>query len=152
MIVPIIRATSCPSIEALHEAFSVFVTARFATEAGPATIGYIGRTYLAVSDLPAHFEIFDPFDYQCVPSIVRAGGAARMAHAYTIKPVDGTDIDRIYIAPIAILPLRCMGPRIIEEIRKDLINAWDGRDHLRKAGGRVAVADADTKIVPVDRA
>ncbi len=139
MIVPTIRPTDCPRVEELLESFSIVHTARFPGPSGSISIGFLGR---AMRRDDGAIWITDAFDYQCMPEIVRSGGGAvGLLHRRSIKPVDGCNVYELTISGSAvIIPLRQIAPRIVEEIRHELVSAWESRQHLTKAGARVALA------------
>lgn len=137
MTVPLITGTDCPHEDALARDWSIVVTSRLASPHGPVSLGYVGRIQRV--DAGA-IDLLDAFDYQCVPSAVKTDAGMRVAHLRTIMPVDGIPIARILVHhPSVVVPLADVPPRILSDLRATLVQAWEARAHLRKAGARVSV-------------
>ncbi len=145
MTLHVIRPTSCPSSEELSRSWSLVVASRFPNGLGTATVGYLGRI-VDDGELDGLITLADPFDY--VDEIKLQGNpkAPQIGWERRIFPFCGLDVARVRVTAREILPLSELSPVQLDSLRERLIAAWDGRDELRKKGGRVTVASAGTLV------
>jgi hypothetical protein len=93
-----------------------------------------------------HAPIDDPFDYYSKRELAGDPKSPRLGMQRQIFPVEHFDIDEIVVQVAEILAFSRLSPRALESIRDALIPAWEGREHLRKHGGRLELVGASTKI------
>ena len=143
--VPIIRATSCPSTEALARDWSIVIVQRFPAPHGGVTLAYLGRL---TEDGPVAglVKLEDPFEYESAVEISGTREEPRVGRSRRVWCVEGLDVDAIAIVPSTVIPMSKLSPKALDMIREHLIPAWEGREHLRKVGGRVAIASSSTRI------
>ena len=137
--IPIIRPTSCPSVAELGDKANAWAIVDAVN----------GRRFLArvVDDGdPDGVILRDPFDFFSKRELAGDPKAPRVGMARQIFPVEHTDADEILVRIAVVLPLCKLSPKSLESIRGDLISAWEGREHLRKHGGRLEIAGAETRI------
>lgn len=140
--IPTITGTTCPTTDALRAPEN-----RWAIVYSSGGRGYVGR--LVDGDDSGSVKLADPFDYASARKLVRGDdGRARVAIERMLFPVEHFDVDEIIVVVDAIVPLSKVSPKQVDSLRADLIAAWEGREHLRKHGGRVDIAGANTRIEP----
>jgi len=144
--VPIIRATSCPSTEALARDWSIVILQRYPAPHGGVTLAYLGRIANEEPGPTGLVKLEDPFEYESAVEISGTREEPRVGRNRRVWCVEGLDVDAIAVTPAIIIPLSKLSPKALDMIREHLIPAWEGREHLRKVGGRVAIASSSTRI------
>lgn len=137
--VPIIRPTSCPSAAELGDKSKRWSIVRCVDGRS-----YFGR--LVGAHETGIVELADPFDYTSGRKVEagEAGPIMRMVRQFF--PCEHFDIDSILVNVASIIAVCKLSPKAVDSLREELAPAWDGRDHLRKVGGRLEIAGASTTI------
>lgn len=138
MNIPTIRPTSTPSSSELGDKenrWSIVYTA--------GGRGYLGRVVdVADGATPGIICITDVFDYASARQLVKGErGEPRVQMVRQIFPCEHSDVSELLVNADVIIPLAKMAPRLLESFRESLIPAWEGREHLRKKGGRLHVVE-----------
>lgn len=137
--IPIIRNTTCPSLEELadkdkHWAIVYSIDGR----------GFVGRVGDDSDD--DGIILLDPFDYFSKRALSGTEEAPRIAMQRQIFPVDHFYVEEILVKVARVLPLCKLTPRALAAFREDMISGWEGREFLKKNGGNLDVASASTVI------
>lgn len=140
MNVPTIHATTCPQTSELGDK-----ARRWAIVYSTCGRAYLGRI-VGAEDVGAILTLEDPFDYASAREVFRGDDGPRMRVMRQVFPCEHFDLDSILVGASVIVALCKLSPKALELLRADLIPAWEGREALRKMGGRLTIASAGTKI------
>lgn len=134
--IPTIRPTTCPTSSELADK-----TKRWAIVYSVGGRGFLGR--LIDAEEPGIVRVADVFDYASSRVLVKGErGEPRVKLVREIFPCEHADVDELLVTADVIIPLTKISARLLESLREDLISAWEGREHLRKIGGRVVIAES----------
>lgn len=140
MNIPTIRPTSCPTSSELADK-----SKQWAIVYSTSGRGYLGRLVDATE--PGIVKLADVFDYASGRRLVKGErGEPRVQIDRAIFPCEHTDVDELLVSADVIIPLSRVAPRLLESLREEMIGAWEGREHLRKIGGRVAVVSSVSPV------